>query len=339
VKDKVFWVLAFVVFLVFAFLIDEPQNPSFLPSTAIRVLLAANLTLFLFLLNKFVGQPINETLKTRGEDVKAELADARKKLVEADALRSEVRERLTKVEAEVTEIQERAEALGKTEAEKIDTQAREDEARFMRRVDDQIARRQAETRELGLEVMAREAELKALRSQIDPHFLFNSLSSLVTLIGKDPERATEFVHKLSDVYRYVLEQRENELVSVSEELKFLEDYIYLQKIRFGENLRVHLNVKIDQNRLMVPLSLQMMVENAIKHNEVSAENPLVIELDSTGDARIIIRNRLQKTEVIEYSPGTGIENLRKRISFFTDEPLLVQEESGVFQVTIPTIPS
>ena len=146
-KDKVFWVLAFVVFLVFAFLIDEPQNPSFLPSTAIRVLLAANLTLFLFLLNKYVGQPINETLKTRGEDVKAELADARKKLVEADALRSEVRERLTKVEAEVTEIQERAEALGKTEAEKIDTQAREDEARFMRRVDDQIARRQAETRE------------------------------------------------------------------------------------------------------------------------------------------------------------------------------------------------
>ena len=146
-KDKVFWVLAFVVFLVFAFLIDEPQNPSFLPSTAIRVLLAANLTLFLFLLNKFVGQPINETLKTRGEDVKAELADARKKLVEADALRSEVHERLTKVEAEVTEIQERAEALGKTEAEKIDTQAREDEARFMRRVDDQIARRQAETRE------------------------------------------------------------------------------------------------------------------------------------------------------------------------------------------------
>jgi len=147
VKDKLFWVLAFVVFLVFAFLIDEPQKPSFLPSAAIRVLLAANLTLFLFLLNKFVGQPINKTLKTRGEDVKAELADARKKLAEAEALRSEVRERLEKVEAEVVEIQQRAEALGKTEAEKIDAQAREDEARFMHRVDDQIARRQAETRE------------------------------------------------------------------------------------------------------------------------------------------------------------------------------------------------
>ena len=146
-KDKLFWALAFVVFLIFAFLIAEPQNPSFLPSTAIRVLLAANLTLFLYLLNRFVGQPINETLKARGEDVKTELAEARKKLVEAEALRLEVRERLAKVETEVMEIQQRSEALGKTEAEKIDAQAREDEARFMRRVDDQIARRQAETRE------------------------------------------------------------------------------------------------------------------------------------------------------------------------------------------------
>ncbi len=146
-KDKLFWVLAFVVFLIFAFLIEEPHNPSFLPSTAIRVLLAANLTLFLYLLNRFVGQPINETLKARGEGVKTELAEARKKLVEAEALRLEVRERLAKVETEVMEIQQRSEALGKTEAEKIDAQAREDEARFMRRVDDQIARRQAETRE------------------------------------------------------------------------------------------------------------------------------------------------------------------------------------------------
>ena len=146
-KDKLFWALAFVVFLIFAFLIDEPQNPSFLPSTAIRVLLAANLTLFLYLLNRFVGQPINETLKARGENVKTELAEARKKLVEAEALRLEVRERLAKVETEVIEIQQRSEALGKTEAEKIDAQAHEDEARFMRRVDDQIARRQAETRE------------------------------------------------------------------------------------------------------------------------------------------------------------------------------------------------
>lgn len=146
-KDKLIWVLAFVVFAIFAFLIDAPRNPSFLPSTVTRLLLAANLTLFLFLLNKFVGKPINASLTARGEGIKVELAEAREKLVEAEKLRSEVSERLAKVETEVMEIQERAETLGKTEAEKIDAQAREDEARFMRRVDDQIARRQAETRE------------------------------------------------------------------------------------------------------------------------------------------------------------------------------------------------
>lgn len=146
-KDKLIWVLAFVVFAIFAFLIDAPRNPSFLPSTVTRLLLAANLTLFLFLLNKFVGKPINASLTARGEGIKVELAEAREKLIEAEKLRSEVSERLAKVETEVMEIQERAETLGKTEAEKIDAQAREDEARFMRRVDDQIARRQAETRE------------------------------------------------------------------------------------------------------------------------------------------------------------------------------------------------
>jgi F-type H+-transporting ATPase subunit b len=147
VKDKLIWVLAFVVFAIFAFLIDAPRNPSFLPSTVTRLLLAANLTLFLFLLNKFVGKPINASLTARGEGIKVELAEAREKLIEAEKLRSEVSERLAKVETEVMEIQERAETFGKTEAEKIDAQAREDEARFMRRVDDQIARRQAETRE------------------------------------------------------------------------------------------------------------------------------------------------------------------------------------------------
>ncbi len=182
-------------------------------------------------------------------------------------------------------------------------------------------------------------QYQSLKAQTNPHFLFNSLSSLVTLINSDPQKATDFVHRLSDVYRYVLDQGDNELVTVAEELTFLEDYIYLQKIRFGDNLEVSLNVTLDRNRQMVPLSLQMMVENAIKHNEVSAENPLVIELDSPGDTHIVIRNKLQKKEVIETSPGTGMDNLRKRIAFLTDEPLLVQEGSGVFQVTIPTISS
>jgi F-type H+-transporting ATPase subunit b len=192
VKDKLFWVLAFVVFLILAFLVDEPQNPSFLPSTAIRILLAANLTLFLFLLNRFVGQPVNQTLKTRGEGVKEELAEARRKLVEAESLRAEVSERLARVEAEVMEIQERADALGKAEAEKIDAQAREDEARFMRRVDDQITRRQAETRErlakdtaALTEQLTKELLQSTMTETDQQRVLDRSLGALENLPGKE----------------------------------------------------------------------------------------------------------------------------------------------------------
>lgn len=191
-KDKLFWVLAFVVFTIFAFLIDEPHNPSFLPPTVIRLLLAGNLTLFLFLLNKFVGQPINESLKARGEGVKVELAEAQNKLAEAEKLRSEVRERLAKMETEVAEMQERAEALGKSEAEKIDAQAREDETRFMTRVDDQIARRQAETREqLARDTAALTAQLtkellaKTMTDEDQQRVLTRSLGALENLPDKE----------------------------------------------------------------------------------------------------------------------------------------------------------
>jgi F-type H+-transporting ATPase subunit b len=148
VKAKLLWVVAFVVFAVFAFMIDEPGKPEFLPGAAKRVLLAANLTLFLYLLNRFVGKPIAASLEARQDDIQGALVQARDKLAEADKLRAEVRDRLAKVEAEVAEMRERAELQGKTEAEKIDAQASEEEARFMRRVDEQIARRQAETRQL-----------------------------------------------------------------------------------------------------------------------------------------------------------------------------------------------
>jgi len=180
-------------------------------------------------------------------------------------------------------------------------------------------------------------QYQTLKDQVRPHFLFNSLSSLVTLINTDPEKATLFVHRLSDVYRYVLEQRENELVPVEEELKFLEDYVYLQQIRFGENLKVQYKVKLEPKLMVIPLSIQMLVENAIKHNEISADRPLTIEILSTGQNHIIIKNNLQKKEVPEQSLGMGIENLRKRIEVFSKEPLQIFEESGAFVVRIPTI--
>lgn len=180
-------------------------------------------------------------------------------------------------------------------------------------------------------------QYQSLKDQVRPHFLFNSLSSLATLINTDAEKATHFVHKLADVYRYVLEQRENELVSLKEELKFLEDYIYLQKIRFGESLKVEYSLDLDQTRMVIPLSLQMLVENAIKHNEVSAEHPLRIEIISTEQGHVIIKNNLRRKEVTETSLGMGLENLRKQVAFFSKDALLVQEEAESFIVRIPTI--
>jgi LytS/YehU family sensor histidine kinase len=141
------------------------------------------------------------------------------------------------------------------------------------------------------------------------------------------------------VYRYVLEQREVELVPLKKELKFLEDYIYLQKIRFGDSLQVEYSLDLDQTRMVIPLSLQMLVENAIKHNEVSGEHPLIIEILSTEQGHVIIRHKLRKIELTEKSPGMGLENLRKQVTFFSDDSLLVQEESESFIVRIPTIPA
>ena len=181
-------------------------------------------------------------------------------------------------------------------------------------------------------------QYQSLKDQVRPHFLFNSLSSLVTLINSDAEKATLFVHKLSDVYRYVLEQRGHELVPLQEELKFLEDYIYLQKIRFGENLQVENKLNLDLKRMVIPLSLQMLVENAIKHNEISAEHPLHMEILSTGHHHIIIKNSLKKKEVSEDSLGMGLNNLKTRLAFFSNEPLQVIEEADTFIVKIPSIP-
>ncbi|RLD73018.1 MAG: hypothetical protein DRJ29_00370 [Bacteroidetes bacterium] len=180
-------------------------------------------------------------------------------------------------------------------------------------------------------------QYQSLKDQVRPHFLFNSLSSLATLINTDTEKATLFVHKLSDVYRYVLEQRENELVPLKDDLKFMEDYIFLQKIRFGENLQVENKLELNLKRMVIPLSLQMLVENAIKHNEISREHPLIIEITSTGKGHVIVRNNLQRREVSEPSLGTGLENLRKQITYFSPDPLLVLEEADAFVVRMPTL--
>jgi LytS/YehU family sensor histidine kinase len=181
-----------------------------------------------------------------------------------------------------------------------------------------------------------EATYENLKSQVNPHFLFNSLNALTNLVYEDQDKAAKFIKQLSEVYRYVLDTRDKEVVDLSEELKFLEAYVYLQQIRFGEKLSV--NLKVDSVQSMVaPLAIQMLFENAIKHNEISEENPLTISIYAK-DNFIVIENNLQPKSLIgQASSGLGLENIKKRYEFLTEKPVDIIKDDSLFQVKLPLI--
>lgn len=189
---------------------------------------------------------------------------------------------------------------------------------------------------LKLEHLALQYE--TLKSQVSPHFLFNSLNSLTSLIESDPGKAIQFVKKLSEVYRYMLDQRNNEIVSLDEEMAFVGSYVFLQKIRFQDKLIVSINLKTMRGSKVIPLSLQMLVENAIKHNVISSEQPLKIEISDTGDGYLRVRNNIRPRTPAQGSTGVGLDNIKKRYEFFTNRPVRISVDSGYFSVEIPEIP-
>ncbi|MBL7967199.1 MAG: histidine kinase [Prolixibacteraceae bacterium] len=178
-------------------------------------------------------------------------------------------------------------------------------------------------------------QYETLKSQVNPHFLFNNLNSLTSLISTNPDKAIDFVKKLSEVYRYVLDQKDQELVDLETELKFVESYVFLQKIRFEANLEVQIQVNA-RNFKIIPLSVQMLVENAIKHNEISDRKPLQIKIHTTDDHFLIVENQLQKKAATERS-GTGLQNIRERYEFFTGKRVTIFENHDRFLVSIPLL--
>lgn len=179
-------------------------------------------------------------------------------------------------------------------------------------------------------------QYKALKNQVNPHFLFNSLSTLSSLVYKDQDVATKFIKQLSEVYRYVLEHENNEVVNVKTEMGFVQKYLYLQQIRHGDYLKVHIGLKDCYEKMLIPASVQMLVENSIKHNIVSSDEPLEISILNNPDY-IIIRNNLQKKSSFSDTGGIGLENLKARYGFLTNKPVVVEEESGFFIVKLPFI--
>jgi hypothetical protein len=181
-------------------------------------------------------------------------------------------------------------------------------------------------------------EYDHLRSQINPHFLFNSLNTLTGLIEEDPRRAIAYTENLSDLYRNVLAYRSEDLVYLEEELEILNNYIHIQESRFGEALKVELNIsnEIRENKKIVPLALQLLVENAMKHNVVSKTMPLLIVIEANNDSIKIINN-IQAKISKEKGVGLGLENLRKRYAMATSRSISFGTVNDTYVVTLPLL--
>ena len=181
------------------------------------------------------------------------------------------------------------------------------------------------------------AKYEALKNRVNPHFLFNSLNTLSGVVEQKPELATDFIKKLSDIYRYVLEQSDKELVSVYDEMKFVEDYIFLSKMRFGDALMFKSGLPANTSIQTVPLGIQMLVENAIKHNIITDDLPLRIDI-SAEDGFIIVKNNLQKKNtIIGKKKPLGLENLKHRYEYLSDSSMVVIESDKEFTVKLPVI--
>lgn len=179
------------------------------------------------------------------------------------------------------------------------------------------------------------AQYETLRSQVNPHFLFNSLSVLTSLVESDQGSAVKFIKKLSEVYRYVLDIREKELVTIGEELDQVRSFLYMQQLRFGNQLQVAVG-PFDAGGLIVPLSVQMLIENALKHNKATDDQPLKISL-AEEYGFVVCRNSFQPRELVEPSSGTGLKNIAGRCAPFTSKPVTWGVEDGCFVARIPLI--
>lgn len=174
-----------------------------------------------------------------------------------------------------------------------------------------------------------------LKNQLNPHFLFNALSSLNSLIFENPQLASDFLQQLSKVYRYVLENKEKSTVSLQTEINFVNHYIKLLETRFDGGLKVIFEISDEtKEKMIVPVTLQILIENAAKHNATSKDSPLVICIKATGDY-LSLENNLQKKNAIETSNKHGLEHLKNLYRFISDKDVLVTETHNSFTVKIP----
>ncbi|WP_167856221.1 sensor histidine kinase [Hymenobacter metallicola] len=201
--------------------------------------------------------------------------------------------------------------------------------------------REAVVRNERLQKEMAQAEAESLRQQLDPHFMFNALNALTSLVEEEPKLAVRFIRQLSQVYRYVLDARQREVVPLADELEFAQSYLFLQNIRYGEALRVELpeSSAVPANGVVPPLSLQLLLENALKHNAASISQPLHlrIAIDSAGKC-LTVSNTLRPRRLGPgESLGIGLPNLTARYAHLTAEPVRVERTEAEFIVTLPVL--
>ncbi|UFH52637.1 sensor histidine kinase [Spirosoma sp. KNUC1025] len=183
-----------------------------------------------------------------------------------------------------------------------------------------------------------QSQLDSLKAQINPHFLFNSLSALSSLVSENPKQAERFIEELASVYRYVLQTNEELLTTLRSELNFIQAYFHLLQMRFGRS--VELEVSVDEPRqsfLIPPLTLQLLVENAVKHNTALPAKPLLIQIYTDQHNRLVVRNTLRRKQNLVPSNRTGLTNIKTKYRLLGQPDVVVQELDDCFQVMVPLI--
>ncbi|MGB0522145.1 MAG: sensor histidine kinase [Flammeovirgaceae bacterium] len=182
------------------------------------------------------------------------------------------------------------------------------------------------------------SKYESLKNQINPHFLFNSFSVLTSLIYKDQDMAADFTTQLSKIYRYVLENKEKDLVTLKEEVQFIRSFFFLLKIRHAEAMHMNISLSVRTgNTFIPPLALQMLVENAIKHNSFTTERPLYIEIFNDTEGYLVVQNNIQKRVNPPESTHVGLKNIKERYALHTHEALQIECVNHLFRVRIPML--
>jgi two-component system, LytTR family, sensor kinase len=183
-----------------------------------------------------------------------------------------------------------------------------------------------------------QSRFDSLKGQVNPHFLFNSLNTLSSLISKDPARAEAFVEELSSVYRYLLRSNEQELTPLREEINFIHSFVHLLGTRFGEGFKVNIQVAEGYHEYQLPpLTLQMLVENAVKHNIISKDEPLCLQIFTTADDRLHVSNNLQRKTREVLSEKVGLNNIIERYKLLNHHSVEIKDTGDEFTVTVPLI--